>query len=140
MAESIGIVGIGFLLQMETGTPGTYANIGEVRSVKGPDETFDLVDFTHSLSPNGRKEWKPGLLDGGSLVADFNYTLDAYNTLRDVARNRTKKNFQLVLPDTGLTTLTMPGYITGLPLNTPTPDRVSMELTIKIVGDITLTS
>ena len=52
----------------------------------------------------------------------------------------TAVTYQIVLPDTGNTTLEFDGLVTDLPLDIPTADTITADTTIKLTGQVTLTS
>jgi hypothetical protein len=51
----------------------SLVQLQEVRSVGFPQDTTDEQEVTHLLSPNRRKEYIQGLIDGGEFSATFNY-------------------------------------------------------------------
>jgi len=57
-------------------TDNTEANLlqlSEVRSVGFPQDETDEHEVTHLLSPDRRKEFIQGLIDGGEFTVTFNY-------------------------------------------------------------------
>src|SRR4051812_14033762 len=55
--------------------------IAEVKEIKGPGIKIDSVDFSSNDSPNGAREFKPGLLDGGEVSVTCDYTAAGYSAL-----------------------------------------------------------
>lgn len=92
----------GTLLQMGDGAPGTYATIGEVQDIKGPEVAPQYEEVTNHSS-GGWKEQKPVLLDPGKLTAKINYINDATQNnstgLRNAMYNKTLKYFKILYPD-----------------------------------------
>jgi hypothetical protein len=67
-------IGWGGKLYLSTNnTEAGLVQLQEVRSCGFPQDTTDEVEVTHLLSPNRRKEYIQGLIDGGEFNATFNY-------------------------------------------------------------------
>lgn len=54
-------------------TPDTYVNIAELKSLTLPSFADSEVDVTHMQSPNGIREFIPGLTDAGQASGEMNY-------------------------------------------------------------------
>lgn len=92
----------GTFLQLGDGAPGTYATIGEVKDLKGPEVAPQYEEVTNHSS-GGWKEQKPVLMDGGKLTAKVNFVNDATqnNTtgLRYKMYNKVLGYFKILYPD-----------------------------------------
>jgi hypothetical protein len=92
----------GTLLQMGDAAPGTYATIGEVLDIKGP-EIAPVFEEATNQSSGGWAERKPVLMDGGKLTCKINYVNDATQNvstgLRAAMFNKTLKYFKTLYPD-----------------------------------------
>src|SRR3990167_5945795 len=56
---------------------GTTLTIGtvvsEVTDIDCDGPKVEMIDFSHLLSPDAHKEFKPGLIDGGAVSFEVNY-------------------------------------------------------------------
>jgi len=75
MAVSEGDIGYGTLLEVRSGesTSDAYVEIAEVTDLTPPSDSVDEVETTHMQSPDGAKEFTPGLTDSGSMSVTINY-------------------------------------------------------------------
>jgi len=84
---------------VEWGTDGsTWANVAEVKSLAVPEVQQDYQDVTNLDSPNGYREYIPGLKDAGEIAVNCGYTSDVYDTAFDYQTNGTLVYFQVTLP------------------------------------------
>jgi len=118
----------------------SFAAIAEINSITGPSKSRDTIDVTSLDSTGGYKEFKASFRDPGEVTLNMNYSRDGYNTLNDDFESDTSKNYQIVMPDTGNTTYDFAGYVTAIPITIPLIDKVTMDVTIKITGQITMSS
>ena len=121
----------GTLLQMGDAAPGTYATVGEVQDLKGPEVAPQFEEVTNHSS-GGWKEQKPVLLDGGKLTAKVNFVNDSTqnNTtgLRYKMYNKVLVYFKILYPDATGETFT--AYV-----------KITREAKVKgvLTGDLELT-
>jgi hypothetical protein len=136
-------IGIGHILKRAaaTSSPFSYTTIPEVVSIAGPTASFDMVDVTTMESTLATREFIAGLRDSGELTFEINFlTANAVHVgLRDDNLNRTKRQFQLVFPDSPAVTYTFAGFVSGFEMNIPIDDRRIINVTIKITGTLTIT-
>ena len=137
--------GFGTLLKIGDGaTPTeTFTTIAQVLNIGGPALSQDAIDVTHHSSTGGWREFVGGLLDGGEVTFDINYDPDAatHNAttgLINDMENRTKRNFQLVFPDTGPTTWSFTALVAGFEPSAPIDDKLAASVTLKVSGQPTL--
>jgi predicted secreted protein len=131
----------GTLLKVSDGaSPPVYNTIAEIRSLSGPTFQADVLDATVHNTPSAWRQFISGLLDGGEISMDINFiptdaTHEAASTgLLYLFQNRVQRNFQLVFPDTGNTTWTIPGIVTGFEMSADPADILSASVTIKVNG------
>ncbi len=66
-------LGYGTLLKMsDGGSPDTFSTIAEVKDLNDSDES-EQVEVTNHSSPNSRREYIGGLIDGGEITFTCNY-------------------------------------------------------------------
>lgn len=140
----MGISAFGTLLKIgDGGSPESFSTITEVTNIGGPSLSMDTIEVTHHGSTGGWREFVGGLLDGGDVTFEINYdpadsTHDASTGLINDMENRTVRNFQLVFPDTGVTTWSFAALVTGFEPSEPIDDKLAASVTLKISGQPTL--
>ena len=125
------------------GSPESFATIGEVLDIKGPELEADTEDSTNHSSTDGWDESIVTILKGGELTFDINYLPEnathnlATGFLKDF-NNRTKRNFQLVFPNPGNTTWNFGAFVTKFSPANPVKGIMKGSVTLKISGKPTL--
>lgn len=134
--------GVNTSFQRGNGSSGTetYTAIAEVNSISGPNKSRDTIDVTSLDSSGGYREFIGGFRDGGEVSLEMNFTLDTYNTLNDDFEDEASHNYQIVFGDTGATTFQFAGYVTAIGSNVPMDDKVTASITIKISGQVTIST
>jgi hypothetical protein len=54
-------------------SPDAYTTLGEVTNIDLGSDDVDQIDATHMSSPNRRREYIPGLIDGGEMTVEMNF-------------------------------------------------------------------
>ena len=117
----------------------TFSTIAEVNSVGLPQQSRPMIDVT-DLSSTAR-EFIPGLLDSGQVTLSMNFTRATYIDMRTDLLSDSSVNYQIVLPDTGATTIDFAGYVQDMGGASPGPDeKITVDVTFKITGAITVSS
>ncbi len=118
----------------------TYAQIGQVTSISGPDGSIPEVDVTH-LSSTG-KEFIAGLADWGSVSLEVIFDAATTSTMHEQIWNDflagTVTTYQMRLSDSPATTFTMSAYPNQYSLNLGVDEAVRATLGLKITGAPTL--
>jgi len=118
----------------------TYAQIGQVVSISGPDGSVPEVDVTH-LSSTG-KEYIAGLADFGSISMEVILDPATTTTMHEQIWNDflagTVTTYQMRLSDSPQTTLTMTAYPNQYSWNLGVDEAVRATLGLKISGSPTL--
>jgi hypothetical protein len=128
-------------------TDNTEANLtqlAEVRSVGFPQDTTDEVEVTHLLSPNRRKEYIQGLIDGGEFNATFNYVPGSATDLLLTAAKElgTTRKCRIEVPDTSGTgsidwNFTFSAFVKKYaPPNMEPNAAITAEATFRVTGDV----
>lgn len=135
------IIGMGTLLKRGDGaSPEVFTMIAEVVNITGPSFSRATVDVTNMDSANNYRDFMPGLLDGGEISFELNFIpsdttqKSIYNT--DMSSS-TAVNYQIVFPDSGTTTWSFAGLVTSFDITNPMDEKVTANMTIKIVGQTT---
>lgn len=134
---STGITGQGTQFLRED-TPGgaTFTAIANVYNISGPGMTRDIVEIT-TYNSDGWRDKLGGLRDGGTITFTLNFTRAEYLKLKGDFENDDPINYQIILPDTDATTLDFAGLVTELPMTIPEGDRITIDVTIEISGQVT---
>jgi len=139
MSDAIAGVGAQFKRESDSES-GVFSAIAEVSNIGGPELARDTIDVTSLDSTGGYREFIGGFRDGGEVSLSMNFTIDTYNQMKTDYESDDTHNYQVVLPDTGATTLEFAAFVTRLGLSVPTDNKISADVTIKITGQVTLTT
>jgi predicted secreted protein len=135
------LAGVGTAFQRESDTTsGTYEAISEVNSISGPTMSRSTIDTTSLDSIGGYRTFITSFRDPGTVTLNMNFDRDTYDIMLDDFDSDTSKNYRIVLNDAGNTTFNFTGFVTELPLDIPTDDKVTANVTIKVTGQVTFTS
>lgn len=123
-----GVDGFGSKFYRMSGTSSTA--VAGVTSIGGPDLQGETIDITDMDSTNGFMEFLPGLVDGGEVELEMNYT--KAETALVHALWRTTGSYKIVFSDSSNWAFT--GFMTGLSNEAPHDDRVQASTSWKISG------
>jgi predicted secreted protein len=118
----------------------TFAAIAEVNSIKGPGLSAAFIDVTSLDSDGGYKEYIRGFRDGGEVTLNMNFTMAGFSALLDDYESADMVDYQIILSDTGHTTINFSGFVTDLPISVTPDDKVTCDCTIKVSGQVTITT
>lgn len=118
----------------------TFTTIAEVKDISGPSVALATEEVT-SHDSSGWREFIPTLKEAGEVSFDVNFNAAAtqgfsgglYNDLL----NRTRRNFQIVLPTTTAKTGSFAAYVTGFELTAPVEGVLGASITLMIDGQVT---
>ena len=140
----MGEFGFGVKLQRgDAASPEVFTDIAELINLGGPGLSLDTVEVTHTGSTNKYREYIAGLLDAGEVSAEVNFLPanatqnEAAGILKDI-KDRTKRNFKIVFPDSGSATWSFAAFVTAFEPSAPIDDRMTASITLKLTGDPTL--
>jgi predicted secreted protein len=131
------ISGVGALLRYYTGA--AWASLGEVTNISGPSMSRATHDVTSLATTGGYREFITGLRDPGTLTFTMWFVRADYDAMKTLFESDVIKDFELILPDSEVTSLEFSGYVTELPLDVP-EGPVSCNVSIKISGSVTVNS
>ena len=117
-----------------------FTAVSEVDRIAGPTMTRDFIDVTNLDSTGGYRDFIAGFRDGGEVTLTMNFALGTYADMLTDFETAGTVNYQIVLGYTGNTTLDFAGFVTGLPLDVAPDTAVTADVTIKVDGQVTLTS
>lgn len=118
----------------------TYSAIAEVNSIDGPTKSRETIDVTSLDSTGGYREFIASFRDAGEVTLEMNFTRDGYVDMNDDFESDSAVDYKITLPDTGNTELDFSAFVTNLGQAIPLDDKVTMSVTLKITGQVTLSS
>lgn len=134
------VAGVGTVFNRWDSGAGKWDAIAEINSITGPSMSRDTIDVTSLDSTGGYREFITGFRDGGTVVLSMNFTRTTYELMKTDFESNNAQNYQVDLPDTEGTSLDFEGLVTELPLTIPTDDKITADVTIKITGQVLLSS
>jgi len=118
------------------GSPPSWSDIPEIKSIGGPDGSAPTIDVT-DLDSTAR-EYVLGLKDEGAFSLDINYIMTnaVHMALRAAWAARTLLLFRVTFADTTTTRWEFSGYVTGFSQKAAVDSVVEATVGIKITGSI----
>jgi hypothetical protein len=131
------IIGYGTIVEVfSPESPGTPFELGEVNGLEPPDDSVDDVDVTHMQSPGRRREFIPGLIDGGEGSFDINWIpgnpTDDY--VQDWKASGEVRTIRFTYPNNAYEEF--PAYPKGMSKSVPLDDKLTATVTVKMAGDL----
>lgn len=128
----------------EATTP-EWVAIAEVNSISGPTMTKDFIDVTSLDSTGGYRDFISGFRDGGTISLVMNFTYDNYLIMLDdfnALAGSDEFDYEINIDDTGeaatRSTFYFRGIVTECPVEIPTDDKITNNVTIKVKGKVYL--
>jgi len=120
-------------------TPGVYETMAEVFNVTAPNSQTDQVEATHNESANREREYIAGLVEPGEASFEMNFIPGSVSDTRILALKTagTSKNCRITFPND--VTWDFVALITGYEPATPTDDRMTATVTMKVSGSTVVT-
>jgi len=136
---------IGYGTLFQTGadsSPEVWTTMGEVTNITPPEMSRDSVDATHEQSPNGWREFIPGLKDGGEVSLELNYVPGNASTLALMAElnlsgQSATKPRRILFTDGSF--LEFDAFLTNFGPEAPIDDKMAASVTFKVTGRPLLT-
>ena len=135
-------VGNIFLYRGDGASPEVFTKVCQVFGLSGLGQVNALIDATTFCS-NGSREYISGLADGQEVTIEMNYETAAavIEAMITDVKNKAVRNFQVRVEDGSPTTrFAFSGTCLGWVLNPSVDDRNTIQFTVKISGDITITN
>jgi len=134
------IAGKGTQLRRWNTGSGAWESIGQINSIEGPSMTRETIDTTALDTVGGYRTFIASFRDPGELTLEMNFTRSTYETMKNDFESDSLQNYEIVLPDADNTSLEFEGFVSEMPLTIPNDDKVTVDVTIKISGQVTLNS
>lgn len=132
------IAGVGTEFRRWSGS--AWEKIAEVNNISGPTMTRETIDTTSLDTTGGYRTFITGFRDGGQITFAMNFTRDEYETLKSDFESDDLQDYEIVLPDDDNTSFEFQGLVTEIPLTIPPGDKVTVDVTIKISGEVNINS
>lgn len=132
------ISGVGTLFRRWDGA--IWQDLAEVNNISGPGMTRETIDTTHLATKGGYRTFITGFRDAGTITFSMNFERDDYDFMKSDFENNDLQDYEIVLPDAEVTSFEFQGLVTELPLTIPPDDKVTVDVTIKISGEVTIES
>jgi len=133
------VAGVGTQIRRWDGA-GSWANLAEINSITGPGMSRDVIDVTSLDSTGSYREFITGFRNAGTISLSMNFTRTTYALMKTDFESDTAQNYEIVLSDDETTTLEFEGLVTELPISIPPDDKITVDVTIQISGQVTLNS
>lgn len=134
----------GSTLEKSTDGGTTWVNVPEAKGIIVPTTQTDYVEVTSLDSPNGFREFIPGLRDAGEVSFSANFTSNGYAEMLADQNSRAlikyRSTLTLLPGETVPSVFECDGYPTVSKSNTSDPgEAMMMEVTVRISGEATFT-
>ena len=113
--------------------------IAEIKSIRGPSESAQLLEVTSHDSEGNYREVIAGFLSGGEIAIEGNFIpgdTDGQVALHDALQDRGLDSYTLTVPSTPETIFTFDGIVTAFETSFPFDDVASFSATITISGPV----
>lgn len=115
-------------------TPGTFTEMAEITSITPPSISRDVIDATHSASPDRWREHIPGLIDGGEVSIEGNFVPGSAGDLLLIAAQTDDdvRPYQIEFPNGVI--WEFEAFCTAYEPDAPFDDKMSFSATFKVSG------
>ena len=126
-----------FLIESQN-SPNQYVDLGEVYDITPPSASVDQVDVTHMQSPDRRREFIDGLIDGGEVSFEMNYIPgsdadDTLNAILDTPVGQTRvRSCRIIYPNSIVHTFD--ANLMSYEPTVPTDDKMTASVTFRVTG------
>lgn len=117
-----------------------FTSVAEVMSVNVGGLKLDTTEATHMESPSKWREFIATVKDAGEVTFEINFqpALAGHQGLTTDLKNQTLRNFQVVFPDTGVTTWSFAAFITNFAPQMQFDGKITASVGLKITGAPTI--
>lgn len=134
MAETQASLGYGSVFAVSTDDGATYVDLAEISDITPPSSTIDMVDATHTQSPNADREFIIGLNDPGEASFEMNFIPGSAADLKiqTIKAARARVKCRITFPN-GVT-WTFSGLLMTYEPAVPTDDKMTASVSWKVSG------
>jgi predicted secreted protein len=123
----------------DAASPEVFTAVANVRSISGPSIAANAVDVTNMDSPGGYMESIKGLKDPGEITMELVMTGAGLTALAAEMAKTGPTNYKVVYPAPVTKTYSFAAFMTGMSHEAPVDDVMTVSVTYKIAGALTLT-
>lgn len=139
-----GEIGYGASLKVGATTAAITATVtlAGITSCPPPPFSRDSVDVTHMGSPNGVREFIPGLADFGEISLELNWIPSSAtdDVFRELQGEMDARLFEISFTQvTPTVTCSFRAFLTGYEAGVPMEDKMTASVTLKVTGSPTWT-
>jgi predicted secreted protein len=132
-------IGYGNLFQLFQAAPANdFVTVAEVTSITMPPQQRDAIEATHTESPEGWREFIPGLKNAGEVKLEMNFVAasDSDSLIRSTfdSDDLTRARILFRSPDSPTEAITMDVIVTNYEVSGPIADKMVASVTLKISG------
>lgn len=138
-SKAVSGVGTSFKRSDMASSP-SFTAVSEINNITGPSMSRETIDVTSLDSTGGYREFIAGFRDAGEVQFSMNFSQAGYQLMKEDFESDSLRDYQIVLPDASATTFDFSGLVVELPLDIPMDDKITCSITIKISGQVTVTS
>jgi len=114
--------------------------VADINSISGPSPTKETIETTTLDTTGGYKTFIGALKDPGTISLSMNFVRATYDIMKTDFEASAEVLYKIALPDAANTILEFSGIVTEIPLEIPIDDKITLDVTIKISGAVTLGS
>jgi len=139
MAATVAATDIGFLTLFGKVVANAFTPLAEVTDLSPPELSRDSKEFTHFGSPDGFREFKPGLSDAGEVSLTYNLVpgLADDGVIAAHLAAKSVEAWRITFPNGAK--LDINAFATKHGRATPMEDKMTGSATFKVSGKPTLT-
>ena len=112
----------------------TWESISEITSIKGPGMKRETIEVTNIDSTGGWKEYITGFKDAGTISLSMNFSRGNLDQFMADFDDPNEQYYEIVIPDTDMTTIEFTGLVTEVPLNISAKEAITNDVTIQLTG------
>ena len=130
----------------DDGTTEVFTKVAEIIDISGPDMSRDVIDVTNQDSPDGWREFIPGLRDGGEIGVTANWipadaTQDATDGVLSKFEDDVLHNWQIITANdgsSGTMTISLAAIVTRFNVNLAMEEQAKLDFALKVSGAVTI--
>ena len=117
-----------------------WVHIAEIMNISGPSKSRKTIEVITLDSTNGYSDFIGSLRDAGAITFSMIFRRDTYEIMNDDFENDLLQNYEILLPDVESTSFEFEGLVTEIPLTIPPDEKMTVDVTIKVSGEVVLNS
>lgn len=137
-----GVAGIGTQLRRwnaNASPSGAWEKLTKITAIDWTGMKRETQDTTDLDVADGYKTFIPGLRESGVLKLSVKFDRDVYELMKDDFESDELKHYEIVLPDTDITSFEFMGFVIELPFKVDTK-LITADVSIQISGKMTMNS